>query len=385
MKAAVLEDIKKMAVQTIPDPEVPSREVLIRVRAVGVCGTDLHLFQGHGNYNFDAQGHPIPLTVQPQILGHEFSGEIVEVGREVRDLKAGDRVLCDQGRNCLSHGRQPVCPYCASGDSHQCQFYGEHGITGLQGAMAEYIAMPAVNCLKLNKGMSFEQGALVEPLGCITHSSDRVDRSSSRYTLDGSTGHSRGSERVRNVLVFGAGPAGLLFLQYLRGVKRFDGLILVVDLREQNLKWVEHFGGTPLNAAKVGLEEAVEDLTRGERIDYLIEACGNAGVLKYIPSVLRKQGTVLIYGAGHKGHDISLLDPILFLEPTFVVGIGASGGFEADGRPTTYRRSLELISSGRIQTLPFLTHRYGALEEIRKAFEVDFTREDYIKGVLNLQ
>ena len=117
----------------------------------------------------------------------------------------------------------------------------------------------------------------------------------------------------------------------------------------------------------------------------LIEACGNAGVLKYIPSVLRKQGTVLIYGAGHKGHDISLLDPILFLEPTFVVGIGASGGFEADGRPTTYRRSLELISSGRIQTLPFLTHRYGALEEIRKAFEVDFTREDYIKGVLNLQ
>jgi len=101
--------------------------------------------------------------------------------------------------------------------------------------------------------------------------------------------------------------------------------------------------------------------------------------------VLLQQCTILIYGAGHKGHDISLLDPILFLEPTFVVGIGASGGFDADGRPATYRRSLELISSGKIEALPFLTHRYGALEQIRKAFEEDFTREDYIKGVLSLK
>src|SRR5205823_4120386 len=191
---------------------------------------------------------------------------------------------------------------CASGDSHQCQYYGEHGITGLQGGMAEYIAMPAVNCLKLNEGMSFEQGALVEPLGCITHSSDRVDRSSSRYRLDGSDSHGRDGDRVRNVLIFGAGPAGLLFLQYLRAVRHFDGLVLVADLREQNLKWAEHFGGTPLNVTQTDLIEAVSDLTRGERIDYLIEACGNAGVLKYIPSVLRKQGTILIYGAGHKGH-----------------------------------------------------------------------------------
>jgi threonine dehydrogenase-like Zn-dependent dehydrogenase len=385
MKAALLEDVKKMVVRTIPDPTVPSGEVLIRVRAVGVCGTDLHLFQGHGNYNFDAQGRPIPLTAQPQILGHEFSGEIIEASRDAKDLGPGDRVLCDQGRNCWSFGRRPLCPYCATGDSHQCQYYREHGITGLQGALAEYISVPAVNCLKLHESLSFEAGALVEPVGCITHASDCVDRASARarYTLDSSDKHP-GGEPIRNILIFGAGPAGLLFLQYLRSVKRFDGLILVVDLREQNLRFVSTFGGTAVNAAKVDLAETVNELTRGERIHYLIEACGNAAVLKFVPSILRKQATVLIYGAGHKGQDISLLDPILFLEPTLVVSIGASGGFDADGRPRTYRQAQELVSSRRVQALPFLTHRYGALEDIHRAFEEDFMREDYIKGVLNV-
>ena len=147
MKAAVLRDVERLVVENISDPEVPPNEVLIGVRAVGVCGTDLHIYQGHGNWAFDAQGRAIPLAERPQILGHEFSGEVLEVGREVKDLTQGDRVLCDQGRNCVSQGRWPRCEYCLSGDSHQCKYYGEHGITGLQGAMAEYVAMPAVNCL----------------------------------------------------------------------------------------------------------------------------------------------------------------------------------------------------------------------------------------------
>ena len=381
MKAAVLEDVAQMTVRSVPDPDVGPRDVLIRVGAVGVCGTDLHLFQGHGNYNFDAQGRPIPLTVEPQILGHEFSGEILEVGREVKDLKAGDRVLCDQGLNCVSQGRSPLCPYCASGDSHQCQYYREHGITGLPGALAEYIAIPAVNCVKVPRDLLTEQGALVEPLACVTHSSDRVDRARGRYTFDAAGG----TERIRNVLICGAGPAGLLFLQYLRNVKQFDGVIVVSDVREKNLKLAEHLGGTPVNAARADLVEAVRELTSGERIHYLIEACGNPAVYKQVPSLTRKQATILIYGAGHKGLDISVLDPIFFMEPTLVAGIGASGGFDTDGRPLTYRRALEWVYSKKVQVLPFITHRYAALEEIRNAFERDFQREDYIKGVLSLR
>jgi L-iditol 2-dehydrogenase len=226
MKAALLADVEKMVVRDVPDPSVHPSEVLIMVKAVGVCRIDLRLFRGDANYNLDSQGHPIPLAVQPQILGHEFSGEILELGSEVSDLKRSDRVLCDQGRNCVSQNRWPRCPYCRSGDSRLCDHYGEHGVTGLPGAMADYIAMPAANCLKLPDGMPMELGALVEPLGRVIHASDRVDRSHSRYNFEG-------EKRISNVLIYGAGPSGLLFLQYLRCVKHLEGLILVADVRER--------------------------------------------------------------------------------------------------------------------------------------------------------
>ncbi|MGH9450995.1 MAG: zinc-dependent alcohol dehydrogenase [Terriglobia bacterium] len=377
MKAAVLEDAEKMVIRDLPDPPVAPREVLVGVRAVGVCGTDLHIFRGQCNYNLDAAGKPIPLSVQPQVLGHEFSGEIVEVGRQVAGLKPGDRVLCDQGLNCHSQGRDVLCEYCASGDSHQCLFYAEHGITGRQGALAGFIAMPAVNCVKLPENMTSAQGALVEPLGCVLHSSDRAERAAGRYGFDG-------AEPIRNILISGAGPAGLLFLQVLRQVKHFDGLILVSDLREKNLELARRFGGTAVNVSRENLAEVVREKTSGHGIHYLIESCGNPVIFEQIPALLRKQGTLLLYGHGHKGRDIGVMANVLFLEPTLVAGVGASGGFDPDGRPSTYRRACELMGEGRIEALPFVTHRYSRLDDVHRAFEQDFQKPDYIKGLLSM-
>lgn len=377
MKALLLKDIEKLAVEHIPDPSLSPRDVLLRVRAVGVCGTDMHLYRGDRNYNLDAEGHPIPLHVQPQILGHEFSGEIVEAGKEVDDLKPGDRVLCDQGLNCRSRGRDVLCPYCASGDSHQCEFYAEHGITGPPGALAEYIAMPAANCLVLPPGMPMDRAALVEPLSCVLHANELAERTSARYTF-------HGPERIKNVLILGAGPAGQLFLQYLRKVLQFAGLIIVTDVRERNLEIVRQFGGTPVNVARQDAAEAVKEFTRGELIQYVIEAAGDPGVFEQLPPLVRKQPTVLLYGHGYTGRDISVLSKLFFIEPCVIVPTGGSGGFDPDGRPTTYRRARELVSSSTIQVEPFITHRYQALEEIPKAFEHDFHQPDYIKGVLSL-
>ena len=378
MKAAVLEDVEKLVVGQVPDPAPAPNEVMLRVKSVGVCGTDLHIFRGHGNYNLDSQGRHIPLTEQPQILGHEFSGEVVEAGKEVADLKVGDRVLCDQGINCVSRGNEPLCSYCATGDSHQCETYGEHGITGLQGALAEYIAMPAANCLALPPDMPMDLAALVEPVGCVLHASHRVAQANARYSLDG-------DERIGNVLICGAGPAGIYFLQYLRNVMHFEGLILMSDVREINLELAGKFGGTPVNVARQDLREAVEELTHGGKIHYLIEACGNSVIFEQMPGLIRKQATVLLYGHGHQGRDISLMGNILFLEPVLVAAVGASGGFDPDGRPTTYRRARELVNSRTIQVEPLVTHRYHALEEVSRAFEQDFKRQDYIKGILTLE
>jgi L-iditol 2-dehydrogenase len=378
MKAAILEDVQKLVVRRIPDPALAHNEVMVQVQAVGVCGTDLHLFSGHGNYNLDARGRIIPLAEQPQILGHEFAGKVIDVGRKVADIEVGDRVLCDQGRNCFSQEKWPLCAYCSSGDSHQCEHYREHGITGLQGALAEYVAMPAVNCLKLPPELPTDLGALVEPLGCVVHSSERVDRSGARYSF-ATPGD------IKNVLICGAGPAGLLFLQYLRNVKKFEGLILISDVRNKNLELARELGGTPINVAEEDLPQAVHDRTHGERIHYLIESCGNSIIFEQMPSLLRKQATVLLYGHGHKGRDIGVMGNILYLEPTLVAAVGASGGFDADGRPATYHRALDLVSSGKIKVQPFVTHRYSALEDVHLAFERDFQRPEYIKGELILQ
>lgn len=375
MKAVLLEEPCNLAVRQVPDPSVPATEVLIRVKAVGLCGTDFHIYSGHGNYNFDVHGRPVPLSVQPQILGHEFSGEIVEVGRDVKDLRPGDRVMCDQGRNCWSRNRRPVCRYCASGDSHQCAYYGEHGITGLPGAMADYIVMPAVNCLRLPDDMTAEQGALVEPFACILHSSDKTENARNRFSFEG-------EERIESILICGAGPAGLLFLQYLRNVKGFDGLILVTDLRDKNLELARRFGGTPVNVSGLDLRQYIQDAVPGGRVQYLIDACGSPQLLADIPGILAKQGTVLFYASGHNGRDTALLDPIFFLEPTLVAGVGASGGFTPDGHPLTYMRALDIAHNGKVQVLPYITHHYHALEQIQSAFAKDFTGRDYIKGVL---
>jgi L-iditol 2-dehydrogenase len=125
MRASVLCDVGRIEVRDVPRPLISPHEVLVKIAAVGLCGTDSHIFAGHANYNTNERGLPIPLTVQPQILGHEISGTITQVGSETRDLRVGDRVVIDQGLNCVSR-RRNLCEYCITGDSHQCEFYREH-------------------------------------------------------------------------------------------------------------------------------------------------------------------------------------------------------------------------------------------------------------------
>ena len=133
MRAAVLVDVGRIELRDVPCEDPGPRDVLVRVTAVGLCGTDFHIFAGHANYNRDERGRPIPLAREPQILGHEVAGVVEAAGASVRDLRPGERVVIDQGRNCVSAARSPLCEYCATGDSHQCESYREHGITGLPG------------------------------------------------------------------------------------------------------------------------------------------------------------------------------------------------------------------------------------------------------------
>jgi threonine dehydrogenase-like Zn-dependent dehydrogenase len=382
MKACVLCDVGRIEVREISRPEVLPHQVLVRISAVGICGTDAHIFAGHANYNIDESGQKIPLTRHPQILGHEISGQIEEIGSGVGGLRPGDRVLVDQGLNCHSAGRIELCEYCLSGDSHQCEFYSEHGITGLPGGLAEYMAVPATNLVVLQGAIDMAEAALAEPVGCILHASNTVARAHTRYKL----GHETPDRRVRSALICGGGPAGLLFLQYLRRVLGYDGLLLVSEPNETKRKLAKRFGADEaLDPRNINLAEVVRDRTSGRGVEYLIEASGQGQVFASIPALIRKQATVLLYGHGHAGIDLSVLNSVMFKEPALIAPVGASGGFETDGKPSVYTRALRLIENREMEVAPFITHRFASLDDVQGALSAGMHYPDYVKGAVVLK
>jgi len=381
MRAGVLCDVGRIEVRDVPRPVISPHEVLVRVSAVGLCGTDSHIFAGHSNYNTNERGLPIPLALQPQILGHEISGFIEEIGTAVRNLQTGDRVVVDQGLNCVSRRRELLCEYCRTGDSHQCEFYQEHGITGLPGGLAEFIAVPAVNTVKVTSQLEFAAAALVEPLGCIIHSSDTVARARTRHAINADPPE----RRVRTVLICGAGPAGLLFTQYLRAVLGYDGLLFVSDPNERKRGLAKTLGADEtIDPSESDLVEVVREHSGGKGVEYLIEASGAGEVIASIPGLIRKQAAVLLYGHGHAGTNLSVLNNVLFKEPVLISSVGASGGFEHDGRPSVYRQALDLIEQKRIDVTSLITHEYKSLEGVENALARDMHEADYVKGVVLL-
>ncbi len=378
MRACLLTDVARLELRELPSPRPGPHDVLLRPAAVGVCGTDFHIFGGHANYNMDERGRPRSLHDAPQTLGHEIAGVVVEVGRAVPDLRPGDRVAIDQGMNCASAARDPRCEYCATGDSHQCLHYGELGITGLPGGFSELLVVPAVNAIPLRTGLDLAEAALTEPLACVVHTFDLVARSGARFQLAPAPGR----PAVRAILVFGGGPAGLLFVQYLREVLGFDGALVVSEPNEARRALAARFGAQVVDPRSADLVDAVATITSGRGVECAIDAAGVGAVYPLVPGLLRKQGTLVLYAHGHHGTDLGVLDRIKFKEPTLVSPCGGSGALAADGRPVSYTRALDLIERGRIRVAPLVTHRYQGIAAVPDAFRGDHRRPDYVKGVI---
>ena len=240
--------------------------------------------------------------------------------------------------------------------------------------------MPAVNCIRTAPGTAPTTSVLTEPLGCVLHSTDRVDHSSARYVFDTPDR----ARRVRSVVILGGGPAGQLFLRVLRNVVEFDGPIILSDPIREKRELAAASGALVVDPTEDDLTDFVLEHTGGRRTEYLIEATGIGPVFGQIPGLVRKQGTVLAYGIGHGGASLELLNQVQWKEPTFVLSVGASGGFDTDGRPSIYRRALRLLEDGTVDSRGLVTHRYGGLDELPRAFGDDHLRPDYVKGIVTL-
>ena len=190
--------------------------------------------------------------------------------------------------------------------------------------------------------------------------------------------------QVRCALICGAGPAGLLWVQYLRNVLGFDGLLLVTEPSAAKRALAERFGAETIDPSATDPVEVVHERTRGRRAELLIEATGSGPVFAAIPRLVRKQATILLYGHGHTGVDLSVLSQLQFLEPTLLTPVGASGGFADDSRPATYVRALNLIERGQVDVQSLITHRHPSLDSVVRAFMDDHRAPEYVKGVVVL-
>jgi threonine 3-dehydrogenase len=311
--------------EEVPQPQPGADEVLIRVRKTGICGTDLHV------YNWDdwAQRHIAP----PRIIGHEFVGEIVEVGPGVAGYKVGDRVTAEGHITC---GR---CRNCRAGKRHFCP--NTQGIgSGRDGAFAEYVTMPAFNLWPLDAAIPDDIAAILDPFGNAVYSA---------FAFPVST---------ENVLVTGAGPIGLM----AAAVCRFVGAphVVVTDVNDYRLDLALKLGATrAVNASRTPLAEVMQELQMADGFDVGLEMSGSP------------EGFRDMLAAMHHGGGIALLG---FLPPETRInwdqvifkGLTLKGIYGREIFATWHRMS-QLIRAG-LDIAPVITHRFPA-DAFQEAFE----------------
>jgi len=316
----------KVALEEIAIPSLKPGDILVEMRACGLCGTDIEKI--HGEY-----------TAAMPVLGHEAAGVVVEVGEGVEDLKAGDRVFPHHHVPCYD------CHFCRHGSETMCPYYRTSNID--PGGFSEYFRVPAWNVqhggvLKLPDYVSFEEATFIEPTACCIRGLNRC-KISDRDTA----------------LVVGSGPMGLTHLQLLllHGAK-----VLVSDLSEMRLRFAERMGASFVyNAGEVDVPSEVRKETRGQGVDLAVVASGSPKAVVQALKAVRKGGTVCLFGVPVKGTVLDYdFSDIFNLEISIIPSYGAT---EAETR-----LALQLIEEHKLNLSPLITHRFK-LEEFNKAIE----------------
>jgi L-iditol 2-dehydrogenase len=329
MKAAVLHGKEAIRIEEVNKPIIGTKDVLVAPRAAGICGTDYNIFTGHWKVEF------------PRIMGHEFTGEIVEIGSEVCDFKIGDRVVIEPDITC---GK---CYYCTTLgiNNYLCE---DHPIVGdsADGAFAEFVKVPEKTLYSLPNTIEFDKGALIEPLACAIHGSDQAE-----------------IHPGDNVIILGAGPIGLLLmmLALLRGAAKIGVIEPNKGRREMAIELRADF---VLDPADGDIRKEVLKMFNGKGADVVIEAVGRKVATEQAFTLARPGGRVCIVGVIPQGVSVTIPDSFdkFFLKELTIVGTNGSprGDFE---------RAIRLLSAGRIDVEPLITHRLG-LDDIGKAFSI---------------
>ena len=304
MKAAVFYSAHDLRVEDTPVANLGEKDVLIRVRACGICGTDVHIFHG------DEGAAKTPAGTA---LGHEFAGEIVQVGSAVKHLKPGDRVCVDPNQLCGG------CEYCLGGIGHFCENMTGIGTT-VHGGFAEYCVVAASQAYRFSDKISYDAAAMTEPVSCCLHGIDLCE-----------------IECGSTVAVIGCGMIGLIMLQLakLRGAAHLIAVEPVAEKRQQALELGADLALDPLGDWETELKRA--GITR---IDTVIECAGRTDTMEMAIRMAGNKSLVMLFGLTAPNDMISVKPFEIFkkeitLKASFI-------------NPYTFSRALKLIESGKV-------------------------------------
>ena len=263
MKAAILYEKGRLQLGEWEKPEPGEGEIQIRVRACGICGSDIPRILGDEAHFF------------PIILGHEFSGEVSAVGKGVENFGVGDRVACAPLRPCMK------CPDCQKGNYALCKHYDFIGSRS-QGGFAEYVVIPARNAIPFEETVSFEQGAMFEPSTVALHGIFCSD-------FHGGT----------DVAILGAGNIGILAMQWAKilGARR----TIVFDIDSERLKIAENLGADlALNSTDAAVMSYLKESVCPEGFPYVFETAGQPDTIRLGYDLVASRGTFTCIGTPHK-------------------------------------------------------------------------------------
>lgn len=335
MKALMKLTNGKMALRDIPEPVPGAGEVKIRVKATGICGTDLHGYSA---------------VKPPVVIGHETAGEVVEVGKGVKKVQVGDRVTTETTAYICGK-----CRFCQEGDYNLCLQRRGLG-SKANGAFAEYFVIREESIHHLPSHIDFFSGALAEPLACATH----AVMEQGKVLADDV------------VLVLGPGPLGLLVSQVVK-IEGARVIICGISGDEKRLALAEELGiDFVVNLQKVDISRFIKEITKGYGVDVVFECSGAPAAVHLGLELVRKRGKYIQAGIIHQRVELDF-DDILFGREVYLIGSHTQ-------KPSSWIKALKLMEEKKVNLKALITHQLP-LAEWEKGFKIA-KEKDSIKVIL---
>lgn len=343
MKTAVMLGIGKMGFEEREIPVPKDNEVLVKLEYVGICGSDLHYYEtgAIGDY----------VVEPPFVLGHEPGGTVVEIGKNVKHLKAGDRVALEPGKTC-GH-----CEFCKTGNYNLCPDVVFFATPPVDGVFQEYVAHEADLCFKLPDNVSTMEGALIEPLAVGFHAA-----------MQG------GARAGQTAVVMGAGCIGLVTMMALKamGVSR----VYVVDIMEKRLEKALELGADGvIHAGQLDAVEEVRKLTNGNGSDLVVETAGTQVTTVQAIHMAKKGAVIVLVGYSKNGEMTLPMSLVLDKELTFKTVFRYRH---------IYPMAIEAVAAGKVNLKGIVTDVFG-LDEVQKAMDYSVNNKaDIVKAVIRI-